>query len=39
VDAFNAGGDSRFSPSSTVGFGEQTYDEMFIGYLNYSEVP
>lgn len=31
--------DSRLLPSRTVGFGEQTYDEMFIGYLNFVEVP
>jgi len=31
--------DSRLLPSRTVRFGEQTYDEMFIGYLNYAEVP
>jgi hypothetical protein len=35
----DSGGDSRFSPNRTVGFGDQTYDEMFIGYLNYAEVP
>ncbi len=32
-------GDSRFLPGRNVGFGEQSYDEMFIGYLNYAEVP
>jgi peroxiredoxin len=26
-------------PRSTVRFGEQTNDEMFIGYVNYSELP
>src|SRR5262249_10894157 len=26
-------------PTASVTFGEQTFDEMFIGYLNYSEVP
>ena len=25
------------NPAASVGFGEQTDDEMFIGYLNYSE--
>ena len=25
--------------TKTVGFGEQTFDEMFIGYINYSEIP
>ena len=39
MEAYYAGGDSRFLPSRTVTFGEQTYDEMFIGYLNYAEVP
>lgn len=27
------------SPTSTVSFGEQTNDEMFIGYINYAELP
>ena len=31
--------DARFLPYRNVGFGEQSYDEMFIGYLNYAEVP
>jgi hypothetical protein len=26
-------------PSQTVRFGEQTFHEMFIGYINYAEVP
>ncbi len=26
-------------PSSEVRFGEQTYEEMFIGYYNYAEIP
>src|SRR5207245_10445168 len=26
-------------PNSTVYWGEQTYDEMFIGYFNFAEVP
>ena len=35
---------SRWNPfnpdaKSRVRFGEQTDDEMFIGYINYSEVP
>ena len=25
--------------TKTVGFGEQTFDEMFIGYINYSDIP
>jgi hypothetical protein len=28
-----------YTPARNVGFGEQSYDEMFIGYLNFSEVP
>jgi hypothetical protein len=35
----DAGNDPNYSPNRTVGFGEQTYDEMFIGYLDYAEVP
>jgi hypothetical protein len=26
-------------PTAMVSFGEQTFDEMFIGYFNYAEVP
>jgi len=26
-------------PSQTVGFGDQTFDEMFIGYFNYTDAP
>ncbi len=39
MEAFAETGDSRYSPNQSVGFEEQTFDEMFIGYLNYSEVP
>jgi len=40
MEQFNAsGGDSSFSPDQTVAFGEQTFNEMFIGYFNYAEVP
>ncbi len=28
-----------YMPTRTVGFGEQSFDEMFIGYLNYIEQP
>jgi hypothetical protein len=31
--------DPLLSPNRQIGFGEQTYDEMFIGYLNYADVP
>jgi len=37
--ALDETGESRYSPTRTVTFGEQSYDEMFIGYLNYAEVP
>ncbi len=26
-------------PTATVHFGEQTWDEMFIGYMNFAEIP
>jgi hypothetical protein len=39
MDAEVSTGDTRFLPSRAVGFGEQSYDEMFIGYLDYAEVP
>ena len=39
MEAYTESGDIRFSPSQTVIFEEQTFDEMFIGYLNYAEVP
>ena len=26
-------------PTATVTFGEQTFNEMFIGYFNYAQVP
>ena len=26
-------------PSQTVGFGDQTFNEMFIGYFNYTDAP
>ncbi len=33
---FNA---SNPDPNATVRFGEQTYEEMFIGYFNFAEIP
>jgi hypothetical protein len=39
MEEYYATDDTRFLPSRNVGFGEQSYDEMFIGYLNYAEVP
>ena len=39
--AFDNSERNRFNPdpTATVRFGEQSWEEMFIGYLNYSEVP
>lgn len=31
--------DPAYSSNRAVGFGDQTYDEMFIGYFNFAEVP
>jgi hypothetical protein len=39
MDEYYATQDARFLPNRNVGFGEQSYDEMFIGYMNYAEVP
>ena len=39
MEEYYATGDARFLPNRNVGFGEQSYDEMFIGYFNYAEVP
>src|SRR5436190_15141335 len=39
MEEYYESGEARFLPSRSVGFGEQSYDEMFIGYLNYAEVP
>jgi hypothetical protein len=39
MEEYNATRDARFLPNRNVGFGEQSYDEMFIGYLNYAELP
>ena len=39
MEEYYATDDIRFLPNRNVGFGEQSYDEMFIGYLNYAEVP
>ena len=39
MDSYSSSGDARFSPNRSVSFGEQTYDEMFIGYMDYSEAP
>jgi hypothetical protein len=39
MDEYYATLEARFLPTRNVGFGEQSYDEMFIGYMNYAEVP
>ena len=39
MEEYYATGDARFLPSRNVTFGEQSYDEMFLGYFNYAEVP
>ena len=39
MEAFEESGEIRYAPTRTVFFGEQSWDEMFIGYLNYAEVP
>jgi hypothetical protein len=39
MEAYNESGNASFLPNRTVNFGEQSWDEMFIGYLNYAEVP
>ena len=38
MDAAATTGDALFLPNRIVRFGEQSYDEMFIGYMNYIEV-
>ena len=39
MEAFGASdGDPKFSPDQAVTFGDQTFDEMFIGYFNYAEL-
>ena len=30
---------SLYAPGRIVGWGDQTWDEMFIGYFNYSQAP
>lgn len=39
MEAYTQTGDARFSPVNSVSFGDQTYQEMCIGYINYAEVP
>ena len=35
----SAGNPANPDPKATVRFGEQTTDEMFIGYFNYADIP
>jgi hypothetical protein len=39
MEAYESSGNPDYLPSNSVTFGEQSWDEMFIGYLNYAEVP
>ena len=39
MDAAFSSAQTGFLPNHTVTFGEQSYDEMFIGYLSYIELP
>jgi len=39
VDDPNNPNNYRYSPDLTVNFGQQTWDEMFIGYFNYAVIP
>jgi hypothetical protein len=39
LHAYITSGSSAYLPDRDVGFGEQSWDEMFIGYMNYAEVP
>jgi hypothetical protein len=37
--AYDGSDNALYLPDRNVGFGEQSWDEMFIGYMNYAEVP
>jgi hypothetical protein len=39
MEAYESSGNTEYLPDHNVFFGEQSWDEMFIGYLNYAEVP
>ena len=39
MEAYQSSSDPSYLPDHSVTFGEQSWDEMFIGYLNYAEVP
>jgi len=38
MEAYSSSGNPLYLPDHTVRFNEQSWDEMFIGYLNYAEV-
>jgi hypothetical protein len=39
MEAYQTSGNPLYLPDRLVTFEEQSWDEMFIGYLNYAEVP
>ena len=39
MGAYESSGNPDYLPDHSVNFNEQSWDEMFIGYLNYAEVP
>ena len=39
MEAYESSGNPLYLPDHVVTFEEQSWDEMFIGYLNYAEVP
>ena len=39
MGAYETSGNTSYLPDHGVTFGKQSWDEMFIGYLNYAEVP
>jgi hypothetical protein len=39
MEAYADSSDSRYLPDRPVSWGDQSYDEMFIGYFNYAIIP
>jgi hypothetical protein len=39
MEAYESSGNPGYLPGDDVFFGEQSWNEMFIGYMNYAEVP
>jgi hypothetical protein len=39
MSAYESSGNALYLPNRIVTFDEQSWDEMFIGYINYAEVP